>query len=111
LVRNLLHNAIKHAPDGTPLSVTLTRAARDAELRIDDQGPGISTDLRQRLFQPFAVGGNTGDPRIGSGLGLAIGQEIARSLGGSIALDNRTDGGRVVGLRALVRLPVVDNPG
>ena len=110
LVRNLLHNAIKHAPDGTALTVTLVREARDAVLRIDDQGAGISADLRQRLFQPFAVGGGTGDPRIGSGLGLAIGQEIVLSLGGSIVLDNRVDGGeQVVGLSALVRLPVVDN--
>jgi two-component system sensor histidine kinase TctE len=111
LVRNLLHNAIKHAPDGTALTVALAREARDAVLRIDDQGAGISADLRQRLFQPFAVGGGTGDPRIGSGLGLAIGQEIVLSLGGSIVLDNRMDGGEhVVGLSALVRLPVVDNP-
>lgn len=110
LVRNLLHNAIKHAPNGTPLNITLAHEARAAVLRIEDRGPGICADLRQRLFQPFAVGRGTGDPRIGSGLGLAIAHEIVLSLGGSIALDNRMDGEHVVGLDAIVRLPLVDNP-
>ena len=111
LVRNLLHNAIKHAPPGSPLAVTLTIDAGDALLCIRDHGAGISAELRQRLFQPFAAGGGTGDPRIGSRLGLAIGQEIVLSLGGSIALDNRRDGDQVLGLDAIVRLPIVDNRG
>ena len=66
-------------------------------------------ELRQRLFQPFASGGGTGDPRIGSGLGLAISHEIVLSLGGGIALDNRMDGEHVIGLDAVVRLPLNDN--
>ena len=110
LVRNLLHNAIKHAPERTPLRVTLSHESGAAMLRIEDGGRGIAADLRQHLFEPFVVGGGTGDPRSGAGLGLAIGQEIVRSLGGSLALDNRLDGERVVGLCAVVRLPLVDNP-
>ena len=95
----------------SPLAVTLTIDAGDALLCIRDHGAGISAELRQRLFQPFAAGGGTGDPRIGSRLGLAIGQEIVLSLGGSIALDNRRDGDQVLGLDAIVRLPIVDNRG
>jgi two-component system sensor histidine kinase TctE len=110
LVRNLLHNAIKHAPGSTALAVTLAREGLDAMLRIEDHGPGIPAELRQRLFQPFAAGTGTGDPYIGSGLGLAIGQEIVLSLSGSLALDNRIEAGRVIGLAAVVRLPLVDNP-
>lgn len=109
LVRNLLHNAVKHAPDATALAVTLTREGHDAVLRIQDRGAGIGTDLRQRLFEPFAVGAGSGDPRLGSGLGLAICQDIVLSLHGRIRLDNRVDGGRVVGLTAVVDLPVADN--
>jgi two-component system sensor histidine kinase TctE len=109
LVRNLLHNAVKHAPDATALAVTLTREGHDAVLRIQDHGAGIGTDLRQRLFEPFAVGAGSGDPRLGSGLGLAICQDIVLSLHGRIRLDNRVDGGRVVGLTAVVDLPVADN--
>jgi two-component system sensor histidine kinase TctE len=74
---------------------------RQALLRIRDSGPGISAELRQRLFQPFA----SGDPRSGSGLGLAICHEIVATLGGEIRLDNRAEGG----LDAIVRLPLADN--
>ena len=76
-------------------------------LTIADSGPGIATELRQRLFQPFAAGHSTG----GTGLGLAICREIVASLGGSIHLDNRDNrdnregSGRVDGLDATVRLP------
>jgi len=106
LTRNLLHNAIKLSRSQGRLDVRLHIAGAQAELRIADSGPGISPDLRQRLFQPFA----SGDPRSGSGLGLAICQEIVGALGGEIRLDNRSDGGRITGLDAVVCLPLADNP-
>ena len=106
LVRNLLHNAIKHAPDGSPLTVTLVRDGTGALLTIRDHGPGIPAELRRRLFEPFAAGPGAG----GSGLGLAIGLEIVLSLGGSIRLDDRAEGDLVVGLDAIVRLALADNP-
>ena len=85
LTRNLLHNAIKHSAAGGRLGVRLECAGAAGPLRISDSGPGISAELRQRLFQPFA----SGDPRSGSGLGLAICHEIVDTLGGEIRLDNR----------------------
>jgi len=106
LARNLLHNAIKHTPPKGLLAIHLERDGSDAVLRVDDGGPGIGDEQRQRLFQPFAAG----DPRSGSGLGLAICFEIVRAAGGSITLDNRVVGGQVVGLAATVRLPLADNP-
>ena len=106
LTRNLLHNAIKLSPAQGRLDVQLGVTGAQATLRIADSGPGISSDLRQRLFQPFA----SGDPRSGSGLGLAICQEIVGTLGGEIRLDNRSDGGRITGLDAVVSLPLADNP-
>ena len=105
LTRNLLHNAIKHSPDGGRLDVRLERQPDRARLRIVDTGPGITPELRQRLFQPFA----SGDPRSGSGLGLAICEEIVAALHGDIRLDNRIEAGRVAGLDAIVELPVADN--
>ena len=109
LVRNLLHNAVKHAPDGSALTITLAREARDVVLRVEDHGPGIADELRRRLFQPFAAGAGSGDPRVGAGLGLAICLEIVLSLRGSIRLDNRFAHGKVLGLDAIVRLPLADN--
>ncbi len=102
LCRNLLHNAIRHAPPGTELAVTLRREDGEAVLTLADAGPGIDDELAARLFQPFSAG----DVRTGSGLGLAICQEIVHALGGSITLANRQADGRVLGLDAVVRLPL-----
>jgi two-component system sensor histidine kinase TctE len=85
LVRNLLHNAIRHSPHGAPLAIRLACGESQATLTISDAGPGIEPALRERLFQPFS----TGNARSGSGLGLAICLEIVRALGGRIMLDNR----------------------
>ena len=102
LTRNLLHNAIKHCPEGGTLAMRLISDGRTAALTITDSGPGLPPDLRERLFQPFAAGERSG----GSGLGLAICGEIVRTLGGSISLDDRLAGGRTVGLDATVRVPL-----
>ena len=104
LCRNLLHNAIRHAPPGTELAVTLLREDGEAVLTLADAGPSIDDELAARLFQPFSAG----DVRTGSGLGLAICQEIVHALGGNIALANRQADGRVLGLDAVVRLPLAD---
>ncbi len=98
LTRNLLHNAIRHAPARSPLSVALRQDGAEARLEVLDRGPGLAPALRERLFQPFT----TGTPG-GSGLGLAICREIVDALGGRIRLDNRTDG---PGLAARVDLPL-----
>jgi len=101
LTRNLLHNALRHAPPGSPLALRLRPQGDAAVLTVADRGPGLGPEQRARLFQPFAAGQGGG-----TGLGLAICHEIVRTLGGSIALTNR-DGG---GLDATVHLPLADNP-
>ena len=111
LTRNLLHNAIRHSPDGGPLAVRVGPEAGAALLAQRASGPRLAAPLRPRLFQPFAPG----DPRTGSGLGLAISHEVVAALGGTISLDNRevqsADGAvRVAGLDTTVRLPLADNP-
>ena len=112
LVRNLLHNAVRHSPRGAPLAVRLAVDAGWAVLTVADRGPGLGAGQRQRLFQPFAPGPvpDDGPAAEGSGLGLAICDEIVRSLGGTLSLDNRVDAdGRVLGLDATARLPLADN--
>jgi two-component system sensor histidine kinase TctE len=99
LTRNLLHNAIKHSRPRGELTIRVRADGGEALLEIDDTGPGIGDELRQRLFQPFSAGGGE---RSGSGLGLAICHEIVASLGGRIALVNRSPRG----LSAQVRLPL-----
>jgi two-component system sensor histidine kinase TctE len=110
LSRNLLHNAIKYSPVGGALSVRLEALDQFAQLTICDGGQGISSELQERLFQPFSAG----DIRTGSGLGLAICLEVVKALNGTITLTNRYDNdlvtdkmtGKVVGLDTVVRLPL-----
>jgi two-component system, OmpR family, sensor histidine kinase TctE len=110
LSRNLLHNAIKYSPIGGALSVRLEVQGMVAELTILDSGLGISSELQERLFQPFSAG----DIRTGSGLGLAICLEVVKALKGTITLTNRYDTqrqgdvttGKVIGLDTVVRLPL-----
>ena len=109
LCRNLLHNAIRHTPDRGRLDVRLQSDGRHAALTIADSGPGIGEQQRLRLFQPFASGSSAGTAAGGAGLGLTISREIVQSLGGQLALENRTRQGQVRGLDATVRLAVADN--
>jgi len=106
LCRNLLHNAVKHCPVGGPLSVRLVTDNTHLALTVSDSGPGISSELAARLFQPFSAG----NVREGSGLGLAICHDIVLALGGTISLENRIsriNHGRISGLDATVRLPLI----
>jgi two-component system sensor histidine kinase TctE len=102
ITRNLLDNAIRHCPKGGGLRIDVRQKGAHAVLLISDSGPGMDTAQRIRLFQPFA----TERPASGSGLGLTIAREMVLALGGEISLDNRFDGSLLVGLDALVRLPI-----
>jgi len=99
-VTNLIDNALKH---GRAVRVSLAHGARFAEIHVDDDGPGIPAEQREKAFRPFHrldEGRNlqTG----GVGLGLAIARDIARAHGGDLLLAQSPDGG----LRATIRLPV-----
>lgn len=102
LVRNMLHNAIRHTPAQGQLTIHIHPEQGMAQLLVSDNGPGIAEDLRLRLFQPFA----SGDARSGSGLGLTIAREIVVALGGTITLHNRLQDQAITGLDACVRLPL-----
>jgi two-component system sensor histidine kinase TctE len=102
MTRNLLDNAIRYCPTGGSLRIGLCQKGTHAELRISDSGPGMDAAQRSRLFQPFA----TERPASGSGLGLTIAREMVVALGGEISLENRFKAQRLVGLDALIRLPL-----
>ena len=102
LTRNLLHNAIRHMPAAGSLHISVHQAGSQAVLSLRDSGPGIDSELAQRLFQPFSAG----NARSGSGLGLAICHEIVQTLGGAIELRNIYRQGLVCGLHAHVAIPL-----
>ena len=91
-IGNLLENAAKFSPPGSPISVVVDHG----EVRVDDRGPGIPPDDLGRVFDRFyrAVDAR-GHP--GSGLGLAIVRDIVERHGGTVFARNRVDGGASVG--------------
>lgn len=92
LFNNLIDNALRHSPRGGEVSLTAQRCANGIEVMVEDDGPGISSQDRQRAFDRFHRG--QGPRRAAStGLGLSIAQQIARIHGGHIALRNRHGGG------------------
>ena len=90
---NLVQNALKYA-QGTPTEITASILGERAEIRVIDHGPGISQDLRSKVFEPFTqLEPAATRSRSGTGLGLAIVKGLVESMGGSVRLEDTPDGG------------------
>jgi len=98
LVRNLLDNAIKYTPPGGQVDVQVGTDHGRALLTVEDSGPGIAPQHRERVMQRFVR--DTADGAPGSGLGLAIVQAIAQRHGAAVALDRSP---RLGGLQVALR--------
>lgn len=107
---NLVHNAIQYCPRGGHITLWAASANGQACLVVEDNGPGIPADERDKVFARFYRRVGTEQP--GSGLGLAISREMAARSGGSVMLADaarREDPGITPagpGLRAELRLPL-----
>ena len=97
VLTNLAQNALRQAPAGSSVTLRAHADGADAELLVEDRGPGIAPERVAALLAPFA----TGDPTNGTGLGLAIVSEIVAAHGGVFTLEPRPGGGTI----ARIRLP------
>lgn len=87
VIRNLLENAIRHAPEGSVVLVQIASTAQSATLRVVDQGEGFPADFRDRAFEPFTRADPARDLGTGTaGLGLSIARGIVTAHGGTIGL-------------------------
>ncbi len=82
LIGVLVDNACKYAPEGGSVSVTVAAEAARVSFTVDDSGPGIPPDERERVFDRFHRSVTTSSEAGGAGLGLAIGDAIVRATGG-----------------------------
>ena len=93
--RNLLDNARKYGPPGSTIEIEIqhVQGADHAQVRISDQGPGISSDQLEHLFGRFSRGSATADSWTrGYGLGLYIVRELLRAHNGQITAENQPGG-------------------
>ncbi|MBN9050686.1 MAG: sensor histidine kinase [Rhizobiales bacterium] len=113
VVSNLIDNARSFSPAGGAVRVLCRRVKDAVEIVVDDDGPGVPDDARERIFERFY----TDRPHQGfgqnSGLGLSISKQIVEAHGGRIWVENRTapaapdsdEPPRVIGARFVVSLP------
>jgi signal transduction histidine kinase len=94
MLRNIIENAVQHAPAGSEVAI---RLGPDAVVAVEDAGPGIPAALRGQVFERFWRG--PWSRHAGSGLGLAIVREAGARIGAAVALEEAPSGGARVALR------------
>jgi signal transduction histidine kinase len=108
IIGNLLDNAVKYSPPGSPIHVSLREEGGQAVLRIQDRGVGVAPDMLESIFEPFTQV-NTSLQRAGGGLGLglAVARGLVEQHGGRITAHSA---GLGQGTEFIVRLPLSSAP-
>ena len=113
VIYTLVDNAAKYSPAGSPIRIR-TAAAPDhtLQLSVEDHGPGLPPEIRERVFEKFFRAmrdGDSGDRRsLGTGMGLAIARGIVDAHGGKIWIE---DAEGHAGAKFVIQLPVGDSDG
>jgi signal transduction histidine kinase len=87
VVRILIDNALRYAPQGEPIVVITERIGRRIVVEVADRGPGVPEEEREHIFERFHRG-RSASVESGFGLGLAIGRELAERMGGTLLLED-----------------------
>jgi two-component system, OmpR family, sensor histidine kinase KdpD len=93
VLANLVDNALKYSPAGTPIVVRVEHGATELRIHVIDQGPGVPADGRTTLFEAFERGPSSHG---GAGLGLAIARGFTEANGGSLWAQDDPTGGHFV---------------
>ena len=101
VIINLIDNGIRHTPPGSSITVSVRLEGDTAELKVEDDGPGIPEELWPNIFDRFVRNAGPGDRARGkgTGLGLAIVRVIARSHGGNASVGRSAQGGAAFTIR------------
>ncbi|WP_174298382.1 HAMP domain-containing sensor histidine kinase, partial [Sphingomonas bacterium] len=104
---NLIDNAISFSPDSGLVTIAVRLTDDAAEIRVEDEGPGVPGEAREAVFRRFqSIRPETEAFGRHSGLGLAIARAIVDGHGGTIVVEERED--RLSGARFVVRLPLAE---
>lgn len=94
VVLNLLDNAVRYGPAGQTIHVRGTILDGRVRVEVDDEGPGVPREERERIFEPFQRGGQSvGTVVVGSGIGLAVVREILSAHDGRAWVEDAPGGG------------------
>ena len=100
---NLLENAAKHTPPGTPIDLSARAEPGVVEVVVADRGPGLPAGMEARIFDKFE---RAGASAAGAGLGLTIARGMIMAHGGRIRAEQRPGGGAIFAFT----LPIVGTP-
>jgi signal transduction histidine kinase len=107
LLLNLLDNAVKFGPRGQTVRIGVSRDSEHGRLIVSDQGPGVSSEERERIWEPYYRGSSQAARAVGgSGIGLAIVREIADRFGGVVTVGEAADSGA----EFCVEFPLIQTP-
>jgi two-component system sensor histidine kinase KdpD len=98
---NVIENAIRFSPPGTPARVTAGVVDGVVDVRVVDRGPGIPEGQREQLFMPFQRLGDSGTDG-GVGLGLAVAKGFVEAMGGELEVEDTPGGGLTIVARLRV---------
>lgn len=101
IIVNLLDNAAKYLPEGSPVRLTWREDGGMVAIRVQDRGRGVPEQGRERLFSRFGrlPGSQTRAGRVGTGLGLYLSRHLAEAMEGSLDLEASGSGGSTFRLR------------
>ena len=88
VLENLLGNALLYSPENSPVRVSASATDKEIRMWVEDTGPGIAPEDRERIFDKFYRGKTSVNVQSGTGLGLAVTLEIVRFHGGKIWVDD-----------------------
>jgi signal transduction histidine kinase len=107
---NLIENAVRYTPEGGSVTAVVEKYASGCAFIVEDNGPGIAVEEREKVFERFYRGSEFGSS--GSGLGLSIVQEIAHLHGAQATIgDGPSNSGTAVKVAFPVLCARIDSAG
>lgn len=106
LIDNLLDNALRYAPEGSTVTLSLEEIGGEVRLAVRDEGPGVPLDLGERIFERLVRADDSRNRASGgAGIGLSVCRQIVMGRGGRMTLERGLAGGVAIGF-ALPSIPV-----
>ncbi len=108
VITNYLSNAVKYSPEGSRIRLAVTRAADRIRAEVIDQGPGLTPEQQEKLFQPYTrLGQTSSGHQHSAGLGLFLVRKLAHAMGGRVGCHSEPGKGSTF----FVELPAATPPG